>query len=160
MTPCWRLVPGGAEVRVRAQPNASKDAIEGQGEDASGQTFLKVRVRAVPEKGKANAAVEKLLAKALRGPGGVVERRDGRAEGLDGALVDLFVVRGLAVGGGHGDVERHDVPFKAERVQALVGVVDLALDPFEGAGDLAEVGLGAAIDGADAGDGCAGRGFG
>lgn len=63
--PCWKLVPGGAELRVRAQPNASKDRIEGLGEDASGQTFLKVRVRAVPEKGKANAAIEKLIAKAL-----------------------------------------------------------------------------------------------
>lgn len=63
--PCWRLVTGGVELRVRAQPNASKDQIEGLGEDASGQTFLKVRVRAVPEKGKANAAIEKLIAKAL-----------------------------------------------------------------------------------------------
>lgn len=79
-TPCWRLVPGGAELRVRAQPNASKDAIEGQGEDASGQTFLKVRVRAVPEKGKANAAVEKLLAKALKLPGSAVSVEKGETQ--------------------------------------------------------------------------------
>ena len=26
--PAWRLVAGGAELRVRATPNASKDAIE------------------------------------------------------------------------------------------------------------------------------------
>ena len=50
---------------MRAQPNASKDAVEGQGEEASGQRYLKVRVRAVPEKGTANAAIEALLAKAL-----------------------------------------------------------------------------------------------
>ena len=50
---------------MRAQPNASKDAIEGLGEEASGQRYLKVRVRAVPEKGKANAAIEGLLARAL-----------------------------------------------------------------------------------------------
>ncbi|HOY79358.1 MAG TPA: DUF167 family protein, partial [Hyphomonadaceae bacterium] len=78
--PCWRIVPGGAELRVRAQPNASKDAIEGLGEDASGQTFLKVRVRAVPEKGKANAAVEKLLAKALRLPGSAVSVEKGETQ--------------------------------------------------------------------------------
>ena len=80
MTPCWRLVPGGAEVRVRAQPNASKDAIEGLGADASGQTFLKVRVRAVPEKGKANAAIEKLLAKALGLPGSAVVIEKGETQ--------------------------------------------------------------------------------
>ncbi|MEM5516786.1 DUF167 family protein [Henriciella sp. AS95] len=51
---------------VRATPNASADSIEGPGEDAAGRIFLKVKVRAVPEKGKANRAVEKLLAKALR----------------------------------------------------------------------------------------------
>ena len=50
---------------MRAQPNASKDAVEGLGSEASGQRYLKVRVRAVPEKGKANAAVEALLAKEL-----------------------------------------------------------------------------------------------
>jgi hypothetical protein len=61
----WRRIAGGAELRVRATPNASKDAVEGLGEDASGQRFLKVRVRAVPEKGKANAAIEQVIAKAL-----------------------------------------------------------------------------------------------
>jgi uncharacterized protein YggU (UPF0235/DUF167 family) len=65
---CWRIVPGGAELRVRVTPNAAKDAVEGAGADASGQSFLKVRVRAVPEKGRANAAVEALLAKALGVP--------------------------------------------------------------------------------------------
>jgi uncharacterized protein (TIGR00251 family) len=61
----WRFIAGGAELRVRAQPGASKDAIESVARDASGQSHLKVRVTAAPEKGKANAAVEALLAKAL-----------------------------------------------------------------------------------------------
>ncbi len=78
--PCWRLIAGGAELKVRAQPNASKDAVEGQGEDASGQTWLKVRVRAVPEKGKANAAIEKLLAKALKLPGSAVSVEKGETQ--------------------------------------------------------------------------------
>ena len=78
--PCWRLVPGGAEIRVRAQPNASKDAVEGLGEDAAGQTFLKVRVRAVPEKGKANAAIEQVLAKALGVPKSAVSVDKGETQ--------------------------------------------------------------------------------
>ena len=77
---CWRLVAGGAELRVRAQPGASKDAIEGQGEDAAGQAFLKVRVRAVPEKGKANAAIEQLLAKALGLPKSAVSVEKGETQ--------------------------------------------------------------------------------
>lgn len=79
-SPCWRIVPGGAELRVRAQPNASKDAIEGLGEDAAGQAFLKVRVRAVPEKGKANTAIEKLLAKALGVPASAVAIEKGETQ--------------------------------------------------------------------------------
>jgi len=77
---CWRLVAGGAELRIRATPNVSKDAIEGLGEDASGQRFLKVRVRAVPEKGKANAAIEKLLATALGLPKSSVSVEKGETQ--------------------------------------------------------------------------------
>lgn len=57
----WRVVPGGLAVRVRLTPKASRDAIEGIEETAEGPA-LKARVRAVPEDGAANAAVEKLLA--------------------------------------------------------------------------------------------------
>lgn len=71
---------GGAELRIRAQPGASKDAIEGLGEDASGQAFLKVRVRAIAEKGKANAAIERLLAKALGLPGSAVSVEKGETQ--------------------------------------------------------------------------------
>lgn len=76
----WKLIAGGAELRVRAQPGASKDAIEGLGEDASGQTFLKVRVRAIAEKGKANAAVAQLLAKALGVPKSAVSVEKGETQ--------------------------------------------------------------------------------
>ncbi len=65
---------------MRAQPGASKDAIEGVGEDASGQSFLKVRVRAVPEKGKANTAIEVLLAKALGLPKSAVSVEKGETQ--------------------------------------------------------------------------------
>ncbi len=51
-------------LRVRLQPKSSTDRLEGLARDAMGRTYLKARVRAQPEKGKANAALEKLLAKA------------------------------------------------------------------------------------------------
>jgi uncharacterized protein (TIGR00251 family) len=77
---CWRLTPGGAELRVRAQPGASRDAIEGVGEDAAGQRFLKVRVRAVAEKGKANTAIEQVIAKALGVPKSAVSVEKGETQ--------------------------------------------------------------------------------
>jgi uncharacterized protein (TIGR00251 family) len=80
MRGCWRLVAGGAELRVRVQPGASKDVVEAVAQDASGQRFLKVRVRAVPEKGKANAAIGTVLAKALNLPKSAVSVEKGKTQ--------------------------------------------------------------------------------
>ena len=94
----WRLVEGGAELRVRATPNASKDAIEGLGEEASGRRYLKVRVRAIAEKGKANAAVEALLAKALGLPKSAVSVEKGETQRIKTVklLCDISIVTALA----------------------------------------------------------------
>ncbi|WP_432286228.1 DUF167 family protein [Aminobacter sp. BA135] len=52
----------GVELYVRLTPRSSKDAVEGVEQAADERCRLAARVRAVPEKGKANAALEKLLA--------------------------------------------------------------------------------------------------
>ncbi len=59
-----RKVDGGASVIIRVTPKGGATRIDGLGADAEGRSFLKLRVKDVPEKGKANAAVIKLLAKA------------------------------------------------------------------------------------------------
>jgi len=47
------------------QPGASRDELAGWDVASDGQSFLKAYVRAVPEKGKANAALGKLMAKTF-----------------------------------------------------------------------------------------------
>ncbi len=64
----FRLREDGIDLFVRLTPKASADALEGTGTTADGSRHIKARVRAIPEKGAANAALEKLLAKALRVP--------------------------------------------------------------------------------------------
>lgn len=60
----WRLAPGGLALRVRVTPKSSRDAVSGLIDTRDGMA-LKVAVRAVPEDGAANTAVERLIAKWL-----------------------------------------------------------------------------------------------
>jgi uncharacterized protein (TIGR00251 family) len=57
----------GIRIAVRAQPKAGRDAIEGVREFPDGER-LAVKVTAAPDKGRANAAIVTLLAKALGVP--------------------------------------------------------------------------------------------
>lgn len=50
---------------LRVTPNAGRDIIDGAETRDDGSTVLRIRVNAVPAKGKANAAVIALLAKTL-----------------------------------------------------------------------------------------------
>ena len=61
---------GGITVRVKVSPKASSNRIDGVHAAADGGAVLKVAVTAAPERGKANAAVIKLLAGEWRIPKG------------------------------------------------------------------------------------------
>jgi uncharacterized protein YggU (UPF0235/DUF167 family) len=82
---------GSFRLRVRLTPKASMDRIDGPGVDAGGERFLKARVRAVPEGGKANAALEALLADALGLPKSAV-----RVEKGGSSRIKTVAVRGDA----------------------------------------------------------------
>jgi uncharacterized protein (TIGR00251 family) len=72
MSAAFTATSDGLAVRVRVTPNAGADRIEGVETRDDGTEVIRVRVRAVPDKGKANDAVIALLAKALGVPKGAV----------------------------------------------------------------------------------------
>ena len=51
---------------IRLTPKAAKDSIGGVWQDDKGAVWLQASVRAVPEKGKANAALIQRIAKRLK----------------------------------------------------------------------------------------------
>ena len=72
--------PGPAEGRA--------DRAEDWGEDDAGRRFLKVRVRAVPEDGKANTAVQNVVAKWLGVPKSAVRVVTGGKTRLKGLEIE------------------------------------------------------------------------
>ena len=63
--PPWRVNGDAVLLTLRLTPKSSRDAVEGIEVLANGRSVLKARVRAVPEDGEANAALLRLLARAL-----------------------------------------------------------------------------------------------
>ena len=77
---------------VRLTPRGGADRIDGWGEDAQGRLLLKARVSAPPVEGEANAALERLLAKALRLPRSAVAVVAGQS-----ARIKAVAIQGLTL---------------------------------------------------------------
>ena len=75
---------------IRLTPKASSEGVDGWDVDGKGRPVLKVRVRAAPIDGKANAALVALLAKALDVP-----RSRIRLTGGETSRVKTLEVEGL-----------------------------------------------------------------
>jgi uncharacterized protein len=86
----------GCRLLVRLTPKSSRDAIQGVETLADGRVFLKARVRAVPEKGAANAALVRLLSKALRLPASAVGISAGATSRLKTVQIELDVAEVVA----------------------------------------------------------------
>ncbi|QGP79062.1 DUF167 family protein [Sphingobium sp. CAP-1] len=81
---------------VRLTPGSAKDDIGGGWTDAQGVRWLSARVRAVPEKGKANDALTALLSKRLDWPKGAILLESG----------DTNRLKRLRIIGGGGALDR------------------------------------------------------
>ena len=68
MSAPFRIRENGIELFVRLTPKSSVDRFEGVETSADGRSHVRARVRAVPENGAANQALQKLVAKALGVP--------------------------------------------------------------------------------------------
>jgi uncharacterized protein (TIGR00251 family) len=61
----WTAATDSVVVVIRLTPRGGRDAIDGVAQLSDGRSVLKVRVRAAPSEGEANAALIKLIAKTL-----------------------------------------------------------------------------------------------
>jgi uncharacterized protein (TIGR00251 family) len=64
----WSPFADGVSLVVRLTPKGGRDAIDGIETLSDGRAVLKVRVQAAPSEGEANAALIKLIAKAVGVP--------------------------------------------------------------------------------------------
>jgi hypothetical protein len=99
----WRRTGDGVVIRFHLSPKSSKDAIEGIHATADGPAF-KARVRAVPQDGEANRALEVLVAQWLDVPKRGVTVTSGAKSRLKSVMVsgdaarlgDLIAAKALA----------------------------------------------------------------
>ncbi len=82
-----RRVSDGVMLKVRLTPKSSRDAVVGI-EVFGGEAVLKARVRAVPEDGRANAALEQLIAHWLKVPPSSVSVAQGGKSRIKQILIE------------------------------------------------------------------------
>ena len=78
----WRQDGNDLLLSVRLTPGAAREGISGCWTDEKGAEWLGARVRAVPEKGRANVALIALLAKTLDWPRSAISLESGDSNRL------------------------------------------------------------------------------
>jgi uncharacterized protein (TIGR00251 family) len=107
----------GVMLPVRLTPKSGRDEIVGV-EDFGGEAVLKARVRALPEDGRANVALERLIARWLKVPpssvkvaqGGKSRQKQVMIEG-DAETLALLITGRLA--------ELESDPFRLKRIRSF-----------------------------------------
>ncbi|OUR78781.1 hypothetical protein A9Q83_06130 [Alphaproteobacteria bacterium 46_93_T64] len=76
----YELCGAGVKLLVRLSPGSSANRMDGLYHQADGACRLRVKVTAVPEKGKANKALTKVLSKKLKIPARDMELISGQTD--------------------------------------------------------------------------------
>lgn len=84
----WSATAGGATLRLKVQPKARREAVDGLAADADGSVRLRVATTAAPEDGKANKAVVALLAQTFGLPKSALRVTHGSTSRLKTVAVD------------------------------------------------------------------------
>ena len=92
----FRVGAGHVVVQLRLTPKGGRDGIDGIGALADGRRVVLARVRAAPDKGAANAAVEMVLAKAVGVPRSAVSLIAGHTARLKSLRIDGDVLEIVA----------------------------------------------------------------
>ncbi len=100
-------IPDGVRIRVRVKPSARADRLVGPHAGA-----LKLDVRAVPERGKANHAVVRVVADGLD-----VRRTQVEVTAGHGSRNKTVIIHGLGVGDAVSRLEALGIPAKAGSLQ-------------------------------------------
>lgn len=87
----WTATPQGVRIGVRLTPKGGRDGFDGVERRDDGKLWLKARVRAAPEDGRANAALGKLIAQAAGVAPSMVELVSGAS-----ARQKVFTIRGAS----------------------------------------------------------------
>ena len=78
----WTIAADGILLSVRLTPKGGRDQIDGIEKLSDGRMVLKARVRAIPEDGEANAALQKLIAKNIGVPASRISLQSGHTSRL------------------------------------------------------------------------------
>jgi uncharacterized protein YggU (UPF0235/DUF167 family) len=84
----WSATASGVTLALRLTPKGGRDCIDGIESLSDGRCVLKARVRAAPSEGEANAALLKMIAKALDVPGRSVAVTGGATARLKRIVID------------------------------------------------------------------------
>lgn len=84
----WSRRGDAIVLSVRLTPKAARDEIAGLDHLSDGRAVLKARVRAQPQDGAANAALIRLLGKALRLPAAAIRLEGGATARVKTLLLD------------------------------------------------------------------------
>ena len=78
----WSQASGGYRLRIKLTPKSSRDALGVVETLSDGAQVLRAYVRVVPEDGKANLALVKLLSSAFKVPKSAIELESGATSRL------------------------------------------------------------------------------